>query len=229
MIISHKYKFIFLKTNKTAGTSIEIALSKFCGKDDIITPVSLEDEKLRKKSGGKGPQHYHAPLADYNFQDIIKLFEGKKKRRYYNHISAQEVKALVGEDIWNNYYTFCFERNPWDRIISNYFWHYKSEPRPSLLEYIESQKERLIQNRGYNKYTINGEIAVDKVGRYEKMSEELEEIRKRIGIPEKIEIPYAKSKYRKDKRSYRDILSTEEQKRISELFSDEIALLEYTF
>ncbi|MEL6382956.1 MAG: chondroitin 4-O-sulfotransferase, partial [Cyanobacteria bacterium J06626_18] len=31
MIISHEYKFIFLKTRKTAGTSIEIALSKFCG------------------------------------------------------------------------------------------------------------------------------------------------------------------------------------------------------
>ncbi|WP_275670288.1 hypothetical protein [Okeania hirsuta] len=41
MIISHKYKFIFLKTIKTSGTSIEIYLSRFCGDDDVITPISL--------------------------------------------------------------------------------------------------------------------------------------------------------------------------------------------
>ena len=37
MIISHKHKFIFFKTRKTAGTSLQIALSEFCGSDDIIT------------------------------------------------------------------------------------------------------------------------------------------------------------------------------------------------
>ena len=38
MIISHKYKFIFIKTRKTAGTTIEYNLSKYLGNDDIIAP-----------------------------------------------------------------------------------------------------------------------------------------------------------------------------------------------
>ena len=50
MIINHRYKFIFLSTRKTAGTSIEIALSQFCDASDIITPIAEEDEAVRKES-----------------------------------------------------------------------------------------------------------------------------------------------------------------------------------
>ena len=35
MIISHKHKFIFFKTRKTAGTSLQIALSEFCEDGDV--------------------------------------------------------------------------------------------------------------------------------------------------------------------------------------------------
>ena len=38
MIISHKHKFIFIKTRKTAGTTIEYNLSKYLGSEDIIAP-----------------------------------------------------------------------------------------------------------------------------------------------------------------------------------------------
>ncbi|NEP81684.1 MAG: hypothetical protein F6K39_28100 [Okeania sp. SIO3B3] len=48
MIISHKDKLIFLKIIKTAVTSIEISLSRFCGDDDVITLIYLEDEAIKK-------------------------------------------------------------------------------------------------------------------------------------------------------------------------------------
>jgi len=31
VIVSHQYKFIFVKTHKVAGTSIEYALTRFAG------------------------------------------------------------------------------------------------------------------------------------------------------------------------------------------------------
>jgi hypothetical protein len=43
MILSHTRKFIFIKTRKVSGTSMEISLSQFCGEGDIITPISYED------------------------------------------------------------------------------------------------------------------------------------------------------------------------------------------
>ena len=44
MIISHSRKFIFVKTYKTAGSSLEIALSKYCAKGDVLTPLDGDEE-----------------------------------------------------------------------------------------------------------------------------------------------------------------------------------------
>jgi hypothetical protein len=41
MIISHKHKFIFIKPQKTAGTLIELMLSRICGVKDIISTLDF--------------------------------------------------------------------------------------------------------------------------------------------------------------------------------------------
>ena len=40
MLLSHKYKIIFIKTKKTSGTAFETVFSKYLGENDIITPIS---------------------------------------------------------------------------------------------------------------------------------------------------------------------------------------------
>lgn len=230
MILSHKYKFIFIKTNKTAGTSVEIALSQFLGDDDVITPIVEEDEQTRRDLGYRGPQNYLAPAREYNLRGVASfVFKGKKQPRFFNHIPARRVRAHVGEQVWNDYYKFCFERNPWDRVISHYYWLYKSEPRPAIPKYLQSSDVRKLKRRGIELYTIDGQVAVDKVCRFENLAEELEAIRTQLGIPEELELPHTKSKFRKDKRSYRDILDQEGRAKIAELFSEEIAICGYEY
>ena len=44
MIISHEHKFIFFKPMKVAGSSIEVALSKICGDEDLQTGSEYQEE-----------------------------------------------------------------------------------------------------------------------------------------------------------------------------------------
>lgn len=230
MIISHKYKFIFIKTEKTAGTSIEIALAKFCDEKDIITPISKEDEALKINLGYRGPQNYNAKISAYSFCDIKNLiFKFEKKPAFYNHINATNIKNLVGDDIWSKYFKFCVERNPYDKVISHYYWCYKSDSRPSLSDFINSEKVLNLKKNGYGAYTINNTIAVDKICAFENLNDELEVVRKQLRIPEPLNLPRAKSQYRKDKRSYREILEEKDRLAIANIFRQEIDLFGYKY
>ena len=78
-------------------------------------------------------------------------------------------------------------------------------------------------------YTINGKVVVDKICKFENIAEEMEDVRKQLGLPEPLDLPRAKSGTRKDKRSYREVLSEEEKEKIAEFFADEIKLIGYEY
>ncbi len=228
MILSHKHRFIFLKTNKTAGTSIEIALSQFCGPDDIITPIPKKDEQIREELGFRGPQNYGKPPTSLAGRAWRKLF-GSKEPRFYNHMPASELKPLVGDAIWNSYFKFCFERNPWDRVVSMYYWHNKEEPRPSMEEFIRSDKIDLLEQRGRGIYSIGGEIVVDRICKFENISEEMTEVLSTVGIEQAIELPRAKGGHRPKKAGYKELMSDSDREEIRARFADEIERLGYSF
>jgi len=208
VIISHKHKFIFIKTNKTAGTSIEIALSKFCGPDDIITPIDAKDEEIRQEFGYRGPQNYDG---------------------FYNHISAKEIKDKIDATVWDGYFKFCVERNPWDRFISFYYFKNPVEPRPELHAYVDDPVVYNLKKYGYHNYTINNEIVVDKICLYENLNEDLKEVSKLLKLSDTLTLPNAKGGFRKDKRPYQEVLNKSIKEKIAKIFSEEIALFEYQF
>jgi len=206
-----------------------MALSGICGKEDIITPISKEDEKARLGLGYRGAQNYNIPLRYYRFTDWRnRIFYGKKKC-FYNHMPATEVKANIPADIWNDYFKFCFERNPWDKTVSHYFHRNRSRDFSNIMDYLRHDKGDMI--RGFGMYSIDGRVALDKVFAYEELDTAPEEISGILNLPDKLTLPEyrAKSEFRTDKRHYSEILSEEEASAIAERYAREIGLMGYKY
>lgn len=233
MIVCHKYRYIFLKTSKTAGTSVEIALSRFCEPGDIVTPVSPEDELLRQQAGGMPSTFYPARWHEYGPRDWLKRWQkGKRKQHFYNHIPARKLRKRLPAEVWENYYKFTIVRNPWDRVISQYYWRCRGVPeaqRPDMDAFLESSDVRALVRKGFGLYTIHGQSQADFLVRYESLADDLEQVRTRLGLPEPLQLPGAKSGYRKDRRHYSEVYTPAQRDRVAELFRDEINLTGYTF
>jgi len=118
MIISHKHKFIFVKGAKIAGTSLEAALRPYLGSFDISTPVVSYDEEYMKKNNIPPPQNY-SNIYGY----ITSRWDGRGI--FAEHSWAYEIRGMIGEKIWNDYFTFTIERLPHEKTVSNYC-HYKT-------------------------------------------------------------------------------------------------------
>jgi hypothetical protein len=227
MIVSHKHRFIFLKSRKTGGTSLELALSAICGETDIITSLHERHEVERRAIGGLTPRNCDVALRRHRLQDWNLIRTGRGRRAFWEHVEAREAKAWLLGSVWREYYKFSIERNPWDRAISFYWWRSRAGETVSMLEFFRSVSQNRISNLGF--YTIDDDVTVDHVIRYERLEEETAALTERFGLDSPIVLPRAKSGARKDRRSYREVLGSAEREVIARRCAKEIELFGYEF
>ncbi len=185
MTLSHSHRFIFIKTVKTAGTSIEIALSRYCGDDSIVTPIMAEDEMLRAQMGIRGPQNWKKPLSECRPTDFAKLL---RKRhwpcRFYNHISAKEIRDEIGYKVYEGFETFCVSRNPWDRCESMYYWDRQTKRRAAKQDFGTwlGENTRAIGANWRCYMDEDGRVIVKHILRFENTRTELDSLGKLLGL-----------------------------------------------
>ena len=229
MILSHKYKFIFIKTAKTAGTSIEVFLSRHCSPEDILTPITPAIE-------GHQPRNYEGfinPIPEL-LERPGKFFSALRdsiisREKFYRHMPASEARKRVPAEVWNSYFKFCVERNPWDKVLSHYHMHAAREGGSlSLDEYLARGRFPI----NYFRYTDRTgiKVIVDRIVRYENLMAELGEVFSQLNIPFDGTLGVAgKSEYRTDRRPYRQVFNDEQRRIVEKAFAKEIALHGYQF
>ena len=169
MIISYKHKFIFIKTRKTAGSTIELILRKQLGPDDIAT--KLGDEKC--------------PCVNCN-------------ETLFSHTGHRYI-AENWPNEWKNYYKFAVDRNPWDKIVSAFFYWdtlYSDTPGVSTdqgFKKFAATPARTFPN-DWNMYSDSNKLVVDQLLQYENLHKEFPEVCKMLGVPYNNELDYIKAK-----------------------------------
>jgi len=181
MIISHKHKFIFIKTAKTAGTSIEVDLNPLLGPKDVATPII-------PPVAGHQPKNYSRNLFWF------------KRQSFRNHMSARDVRRLVGHRVFDAYYVFCVEREPVDKCISMYSMMKKSPTHNAGNEDLSwedfvAKGDFPINTRTFT--DANGNLLVNRILRYETLAEDLQSVAGQLGFEIDLKAQ-AKSGFRED-------------------------------
>jgi len=170
MIFLKEQNLIFLKARKVAGTSFEIALSKFSGPTDIITPIEKVDENTRAELGFRGAQNYKMPLGEALRQPKYERLKTVLKRslpyKYFNHIPAKEAKQKLGQETFDASFKVAIVRNPFDKLVSQYFWFTRSTSSPPGFDTWLRERPGFINDNNIQ-YFIDGENIIDFYIRYE--------------------------------------------------------------
>lgn len=252
MIISYKHKFIFMHSRKVAGSSIKVALSSVLGSDDLV--IGSLDEICN--AGLVVPESMSNLLripsvkTDYF---AARMFKGRSKewalnyatKKYFEktlgknppHASAEIVARMFPEE-WNSFYKFGFVRNPFEQVVSDYYWRLRSTKNSSgigFLEYLKdlldgSGKTGLVHPGGISNWdilTINDEVVLDFVGRFESLSDDFEKICERLNIRCALGVAAQKSGGGRSK--YPSIYNDEARELVRLIFDRELNEFGYEF
>tara|TARA_A100001201_G_scaffold143136_1_gene143540 strand:- start:198 stop:776 length:579 start_codon:yes stop_codon:yes gene_type:complete len=190
--VSHSNKFIYVKSYKTASTSVEIFFERFCKNLDIV--------------GYRGPN----PVP--------------KDCTWYNHMTPSKIKEKLGDDsAWNSYLKFGCVRNPWDRIVSSYFFE-----TTILLPYnVKPTFEEYCMTRKFSGLSRFFNLDMDYYIRFEKLHEDIQNVCSLLKLP--CDMSLLTHKKKTNHKHYTEYYTDEMRDKIARDCRDDIDFFNYTF
>ena len=210
MLVSYRHQFLFIHVPKAGGTSIRKCLAPYAESPQLLWENRLL-ERLGIRVNHIGPY---------------------RRKRFRGHSSARTIKRYLPKTVYAELFKFAFVRNPWDMLVSLYHF-IPSRPNhryrdlvanmefPEFVDHwtrhSECQQSRMVLDS-------NDRPIVDFVGRMERIEEDFDQIRSRLGIESKL-----KHSNRSSHRDYRTYYTAATERLVAQRLAKDIELFGYTF
>jgi hypothetical protein len=233
MLISHRKNFIYTKTVKTAGTSVESYFEPFCMREGEWVFKHKREEYI-SDAGIVGVRGSKSEIGD---------------SLWWNHMPAKRIKLQIGDDIWDSYFKFCVVRNPFDKVVSAYYYFNKEAREEannalrdgtSVSPQLMSKESEIRKEKFHawlttaklpfdrNQYLIDGQYVMDFVIRYESLNDGIREVCSRLGLPfEQEKVPRLKAGIRPSI-NFEDYYTKESVDVVVDFYAKEIELFHYS-
>lgn len=224
MIISNNKKYLFVHIHKTAGTSIANALDKYICWNDVVLGGTPFGEKI---------------------QDPY-----KERFNLHKHSTANEIREVIGNEIWDSLFKFTFVRHPYSRVVSLYtfiearareflkknisvapFFNWpeakaykQTNSFSEFIKYLHLHYPNTLKNQVDWISDTNGNIILDFIGKTENLDRDIKIVSERIGLGEIL----LNTLNRSGKGNVNEYLRDEKDyKYLNELFRKDFEILDY--
>ena len=225
MIVSYSRSFIFVKTKKTASSTVEAVLAAALAEGDIVT----QEDGYRHPGSGETWDDKALQLQRH----LAKLARGDQARPrreradgFYSHMSAAEARNRLDAAFWDRAFKLTVERHPYEKAVSQAFYRAFRHRRSDVSRHLD----RVLHKgsyAGHPLWMIDGKVAVDAFLRQETLKPDLDRVSTRLGIAIPETLPRLKVRSRLDPRPAREILSVEQKRLVQETCRVEFEILGY--
>jgi hypothetical protein len=190
MIIDFSNEFIFLKSMKTAGTSVEIFLRQFLSPNSVASKLNRHEESSSRELGLRTPATMSIPWRGMDYESLGKLVrrKGQEWPSFRQHQPANSLMRSFPKEFFS-FRKVSISRDPFDRVVSLYFWRNAKKIQregPGSPQVIKDFETFVLKDLPREKRIlllpthVRGRSVVDHWMRFENLEEDVGEVVKRF-------------------------------------------------
>lgn len=222
MLMSHKHQFIFIHIYKTAGTSVT----------EQFAPHARLLDRLA----------YQYWLSNYVYGLIINKMNWhdgglKQFTGYHKHAKAFEVRQKLGSRRFEKYFKFAFVRNPYDFLVSLYFYLRQAK------EHNLHKKVSAMEFREFSHWFVGTRPAcqvdflldeqredclVNFIGRYENLQSDVQHIVAKLDLGVGEKLAHKNQSVQRTSRDFRDYYDPSTLRLVYDHYQRDFELLGYS-